>query len=213
MPDDLINSVKDSQAQQGPPGPKPQEVSSGVKTVIEALLFASEKPLALSQIRGALDNLDADSVRAAVDELRLEYEKSQRGIRIYEVAGGFQMITSPELSPFLKKLYKGRLTERLSRPALETLAIIAYKQPITKFEIESLRNVNVDGVMKSLLEKNFIRICGRRKTPGRPFVFGTTAQFLEYFGLKSLEELPKMEDFSKLTTEAVDGPNEPEKKD
>lgn len=186
---------------------------NNIKTVIEALLFASEKPLTLAQIRGALDNLDADLVRQTLEELKSEYEGSQRGIRICEVAGGFQMITSPELSQFLKKLYKGRLMERLSKPALETLAIIAYKQPITKFEIQSLRNVNVDGVMKNLLDKNFIRICGRRKTPGRPFVFETTGQFLEYFGLRSLDELPKMEDFSKLTAEAIDGPKEPEKKD
>jgi len=108
------------------------------------------------------------------------------------------MITASSFAPFLKKLFKDRHTERLSKPALETLAIIAYKQPLTRMEIELLRNVNVDGVMKSLLDKNLIRISGRKKVPGRPFVFGTTKQFLEYFGLKSLDELPKMEDFSSL---------------
>jgi segregation and condensation protein B len=108
------------------------------------------------------------------------------------------MITSPNFAPFLKKFFKGRNTEKLSKPALETLAIIAYKQPITKLEIESLRNVNIDGVIKSLLDKNIIRIAGRKKAPGRPYVYGTNRQFLEYFGLKSLDELPKMEEFSNL---------------
>jgi len=114
--------------------------------------------------------------------------------------------------PFLKKFYKDRSVDKLSKPALESLAIIAYKQPLTKSEIESLRNVNVDGVMKSLLEKNLIRISGRKKVPGRPFVFGTTRQFLEHFGLKSLEDLPKFEDFiseTKLRSYDLEVENEP----
>lgn len=169
-----------------------------VKSVIETLLFASDRPLVIEQIKKVLDNLDASAIRAKLEELKSEYEQSNRGMRVVEIAGGFQMITAPSFGTFLKKLFKERHVERLSKPALETLAIIAYKQPLTKFEIESLRNVNVDGVMKSLLDKNLIRISGRKKAPGRPYVFGTTRQFLEYFGLKSLEELPKMEDFSNL---------------
>jgi segregation and condensation protein B len=130
--------------------------------------------------------------------LQNEYEAQNRGIRVIEIAGGFQMITNSNFAPFLKKLFKNRYSDKLSKPALESLAIIAYKQPLTKSEIESLRNVNVDGVMKSLIEKNLIRICGRKKVPGRPFVFGTTREFLEHFGLKSLSDLPKMEDFTVL---------------
>jgi segregation and condensation protein B len=168
------------------------------KSVIEAILLASEKPLTLEQIRGVLDNLDASEVRRLIEELRNEYEQSNRGFRIVEVAGGFQMITAPVFAPFLKKLFKGRNAERLSRPALETLAIIAYKQPLTRGEIELLRNVNVDGVMKSLLDKDLIRICGRKKAPGRPHVYGTTKTFMEHFGLKSLDDLPKIEDFTSL---------------
>jgi segregation and condensation protein B len=164
---------------------------------MEALLFASEKPLTIEQARKVLD-LEASKIREIFEELQSEYEKSNRGIRIIEVAGGFQMTTAVGFAPFLKKLYKERRVERLSKPGLETLAIIAYKQPVTKLEIESLRNVNVDGVMKSLLDKYLIRIAGRKKAAGRPYVFGTTRQFLEYFGLKSLEELPKMEEFSAL---------------
>lgn len=160
-----------------------------LKAVIEALLFTSEKPLILEQLKDVLENLETNALRAILEELRAEYEKAQRGIRIVEIAGGFQMITSPSLSPFLKKFYKERRQERLSKPALETLSIIAYKQPITRMEIESLRDVNVDGLIKSILDKNLIRIAGRKKAPGRPYVYGTTRQFLEYFGLKSLEEL------------------------
>ncbi|MDO8662567.1 MAG: SMC-Scp complex subunit ScpB [Candidatus Omnitrophota bacterium] len=168
------------------------------KSVIEALLLASEKPLPLEQIRLALDDLDANETRKLIEELKSEFEQAGRGIRIAEIAGGFQMSTAAEFAPFLKKLFKGRHIERLSKPALETLAIIAYKQPLTRNEIELLRNVNVDGVMKSLLDKNLIRIAGRKKAPGRPCVYGTTRQFLEHFGLKSLEDLPKIEEFAAM---------------
>jgi len=160
------------------------------------MLFASEKPLTLEQLRQALDNLSPQEVRKVVEELRTELEQNNRGIRIAEIAGGFQMITASNFAPFLKKLFKDRHADRLSKQALETLAIIAYKQPLTRTEIELLRNVNVDGVMKSLLDKNLIRIAGRKKTPGRPIVYGTTRQFLEHFGLKSLEDLPKIEELN-----------------
>jgi segregation and condensation protein B len=171
------------------------------KSVIEALLLASEKPLPLDQIRFVLDDADASDVRNLIDELKVEYEQASRGIRVVEIAGGFQMITASEFAPFLRKLFKNRHIERLSKPALETLAIIAYKQPLTRNEIELLRNVNIDGVMKSLLDKNLVRIAGRKKAPGRPCVYGTTRQFLEHFGLKSLEDLPKIEDFSAMAEE------------
>ncbi|MDD4982057.1 MAG: SMC-Scp complex subunit ScpB [Candidatus Omnitrophica bacterium] len=168
------------------------------KSVIEALLLASERPLGLEKIRDVLDNLPAKDTLDLIEELRKEYNDGSRGIRVVEIAGGFQMITAPEFAPFLKKLFKGRNTEKLSKPALETLAIIAYKQPLTRSEIELLRNVNVDGVMKSLLDKSLIRISGRKKAAGNPYVYGTTRQFLEHFGLKSLQDLPKIEDFSSL---------------
>ncbi|MCM8796873.1 MAG: SMC-Scp complex subunit ScpB [Candidatus Omnitrophica bacterium] len=169
-----------------------------LKAVIEALLFASDKPLTIEQIRKVLDNLDVGVVRRTVEELRADYVQSNKGMQIIEVAGGFRMVTAPGFAPFLKKLFKERHVERLSRPALETLAIIAYKQPITKQEIELLRNVSVDGLISNLLEKGLIRICGRKKAPGRPYVFGTTRQFLECFGLRSLEELPKMDGIPSL---------------
>jgi len=174
---------------------------NNLKSAVEALIFASEKPITAEQIKRVLGNLDTASISKIIAELQNEYEAQNRGIRVIEIAGGFQMITSSNFAPFLKKLFKNRYSDKLSKPALESLAIIAYKQPLTKSEIESLRNVNVDGVMKSLLEKNLIRICGRKKVPGRPFVFGTTREFLEHFGLKSLQDLPKMEDFTVLAQE------------
>ena len=174
---------------------------NNLKSVIEALIFASDKPLTIEQIKKVLNISESATVRKGIEELRSEYESQNRGLRIAEIAGGFQMITSGAFAPFLKKLFKCRFSDKLSKPALESLAIIAYKQPLTRTEIESLRNVNVDGVMKSLLDKNLIRICGRKKIPCRPFVYGTTRQFLEHFGLKSLDDLPKMDDFTAMANE------------
>jgi len=171
---------------------------NNLKSAIEALIFASDKPITLEQIKKVLGNLDYASINKIIEELKTDYQTQNRGMRIIEIAGGFQMITSTNFTSFLKKLFKSRYSEKLSKPALESLAIIAYKQPLTKSEIESLRNVNVDGIMKSLVDKNLIRICGRKKVPGRPFVFGTTREFLEHFGLKSLADLPKIEDFTEM---------------
>ena len=177
-------------------------VLDNTKAVIEALLFVCDKPLAIEQIRNVLDNLNPQEIRKLLEEMQVDYEQENRGVRIAEIAGGFQLVTPVNLAPFLKKLYKTRHIERISGPALETLAIIAYKQPVTKSEIEMLRNVNVDGVVSSLSEKELIRVVGRKNAPGRPRVYGTTRQFLERFGLKSLEELPKIEEFSKMVGQA-----------
>lgn len=164
------------------------------KSVVEALLFINEKPLLIEQIKKVLPHLSARQIREIIDELIREYESDNRGIRISEVAGGFVMNTAPYLATFIRKFFsKGGRVEKLSRSALESLAIIAYKQPVTRFEIESLRKVNTDGIIRTLLEKNLIRVTGRKQAPGRPQLFSTTRQFLEYFGLKSLEELPRIE--------------------
>lgn len=167
-----------------------------VRSVIEALLFASEKPLTIDQIKKVLDNLDAGQIRRSLEKLKDEYESGNRGMRLVEVAGGYKMISAPMFTSFLRKLFKGpQNTDKLSGPAMETLAIVAYKQPLSKMEVETLRKVNADGVMSTLLEKTLIRVTGRRDAPGRPKVYGTTKEFLEYFGLKSLEDLPKLENF------------------
>jgi len=141
---------------------------NNIKAAIEALLFSSEKPLSLEQLRGALDNLAKEEIIKNIEILRQEYEVTNRGIRIVEIAGGFQMITSPSYASFLKKLYKQHRGDKLSTPALETLAIVAYKQPVTKLEIESIRNVNADGMMQGLLDKDLVRVAGRRKAPAGP---------------------------------------------
>jgi len=168
------------------------------KYVIESLLFVSEGPLLIEQIKNVLEDLETQQIRALLQELKEEYERDGRGVRLAEIAGGFQMVTNPDFSSYLKKCYKHKRSERLRSPALETLAIIAYRQPITRLDIEVIRGVNVDGVIKHLLERGLIRIAGRKEVIGRPFVYGTTRQFLEYFGLNSLEELPKAEEFSSL---------------
>ena len=173
------------------------------KHIIESLLFVSGGPLLIDQARDVLDHLEPSAIRGLFNELKNEYEENARGIKIVEIAGGFQMVTNPGFSDYLKKYYKRKHVERLSRPALETLAIIAYKQPITRLDIESIRGVNIDGVTKKLSDKGLIRIVGRKDVSGRPFVYGTTKQFLEYFGLSSLGELPKMEEFSNLSRTAM----------
>jgi segregation and condensation protein B len=165
------------------------------KNIIEAMLFVSEKPLFVNEIKGALEEFDARQIKEVISELSAEYEQARRAYRIKEIAGGFQIVTDPMLSPWLKKLYKTSGADRLTGPSLETLAIIAYKEPITKAEIESVRGVNVDGVLKTLTEKNLIRITGRKETPGRPLLYATTMEFLQYFGLSSLRELPRLEEF------------------
>ncbi len=161
------------------------------KQILEGLLFASDQPVAVEPLRGVLE-LPETEIRALVEALRQEYAQQQHALTILEVAGGFQMATTPEVAPWIKQAYRQAHKERLTKPALETLAIIAYKQPVTRAEIEAIRGVNVDGVVASLLEKNLIRIMGRKDAPGRPILYGTTKEFLQYFGLNSLADLPKL---------------------
>ncbi len=174
------------------------ENENHLKGVIEALLFISEKPLFLEQVKEVLEGVDTQGIRQILLQLKSEYAERKSGVTIAEIAGGFQMITNTDYASYLKKFYKSHHKERLSGPSLETLAVIAYKQPVTRLEIESIRGVNADGVISTLLEKGLIRIAGRKDCLGRPFVYGTSRQFLEYFGLKSLDDLPKMENFSSL---------------
>ena len=161
------------------------------KQILEGLLFASDEPLPTERLCHVLE-LPTDTIAALVVELRDEYVARQRALTILEVAGGYQMATVPDVAPWIRKCYRQSHQERLSKPALETLAIIAYKQPLTRAEMEAIRGVNVDGVVQTLLEKNLIRIMGRKETPGRPVLYGTTKEFLQYFGLNSLMDLPKL---------------------
>jgi segregation and condensation protein B len=167
-----------------------------VKAAIEALIFISNKPLVPEELKKIFTNISVSDIRQVISELEREYAERNSGIRVVEIAGGFQMVTASECAPAIKDFYKIKNTERLTGPSLETLAIVAYKQPVTRVDIEAIRGVSVDGVIRSLLEKNLIRIVGRKEVIGRPFVYGTTRLFLDYFGLRSLAELPKIEEFA-----------------
>jgi len=166
-----------------------------IKNIIEALLFVSEKPLTMEDLERTLDGMDQEKIKESINELRKEYTEHERSFNIAELAGGYQIVTNPEFAPWINKLFRREET-RLSQPALETLAIIAYKQPLTRGEIEAIRGVNVDGVIKTLIDKSLIRIRGRKDAPGRPITYGTTEEFLKRFGLKGLDSLPQLRDFS-----------------
>ncbi|HET7876263.1 MAG TPA: SMC-Scp complex subunit ScpB [Methylomirabilota bacterium] len=161
--------------------------------IVEALLFASDAPVDASVIESVL-NLDSPAAaRELVDALRQRLDADGRALQIVEVGGGFRMVTRPEVAPFLVKLARSRTKSRLSRPALETLAIIAYRQPVSRPEVDAIRGVNSEAVLDNLLERRMIRIAGRKETPGRPFLYESTREFLVAFGLKDLGDLPKVE--------------------
>jgi segregation and condensation protein B len=172
-----------------------------IKNIIEALLFASDTPLTIQKLRELLEVSSVKDIRKGLDRLEEHYLKTGSAMKIIEVAGGYQIVSKEDYASYVQKLYKGRQASRLTQRALETLAIIAYKQPITKHEIENIRGVNVDGVVKTLLERNLVTIEGRQKAPGNPLLYGTTKYFLEYFGLKSLEALPKLKEIDELLKE------------
>ena len=161
--------------------------------VVEALLFASDTPVEAERIQEVLDLGSAAEARALVLDLRARYEAEDRGLQIVEVGGGFRMVTRPEVAPWLVRLAKSRTRSRLSRSALETLAIVAYRQPVSRPEIDVVRGVNSDAVLEGLLDRRLIRIAGRKNAPGRPFLYETTREFLVAFGLRDLSELPRVE--------------------
>ena len=161
--------------------------------VVEALLFASDVPLEAERIHEVLDLGDVGEARALVDELRARYDASSQGLQIVEVGGGYRMVTRPDVAPWLVRLARARTRARLSRPALEALAIVAYKQPVSRPEIDAVRGVNSDAVLENLLERRLVRITGRKEAPGRPYLFETTREFLVAFGLRDVADLPKVE--------------------
>ena len=161
--------------------------------VVEALLFASDTPLEAERIREVLDLPDVHEASRLIEELRARYEASSQGLQIVEVGGGYRMVTRPEVAPWLVRLARARTRTRLSRPALEALTIVAYKQPVSRPEIDAVRGVNSEGVLDNLLERRLIRITGRKEAPGRPYLFETTREFLVAFGLRDIGDLPKVE--------------------
>jgi segregation and condensation protein B len=165
--------------------------------VIEALLFVAEEPLPLAKLQEILRDEDPAATEATIGELALSLEEAGRGLMVQEVAGGFRLATRPEVHGWIQRLQEIRPT-RLSRAALETLAIIAYKQPITRAEIEAIRGVAADGVLRTLLERGLIRLLGRKAEAGRPILYGTSNTFLEHFGFKNLGDLPSLREIDEL---------------
>lgn len=164
------------------------------KAVLEVLLFLSGEPIMLSSIKDVTE-LPESEIKRLMDELIAQYKERNTGLLIVEIANGYQMVTNPEYAEWVRKFKNIHMSSRLSLPALETLAIIAYKQPIIRAEIEQLRGVNSDSAIRTLLEKRLIKVMGRKEALGRPFLYGTTKEFLHYFGLKDLTELPTLKDF------------------
>ncbi len=161
--------------------------------VVEALLFASDVPVEADRIREVLDLSSADEARAIVGGLRERYAARDSALEIVEAGGGYRMLTRPEVAPWLVRLARSRTRARLSRPALETLAIVAYRQPVSRPDIDAIRGVNSEGVLDNLMEKRMVRIAGRKEAPGRPFLYETTREFLVAFGLRDLGDLPQVE--------------------
>jgi segregation and condensation protein B len=183
-----------------------------LKNIVESILFVSEEPLSVDRIQQVVAEADADEIRTALQALQQEYDARQGGFHLREVAGGFQFRTRPHYNEWVKRLLAPK-PPRLSRAALETLAIIAYKQPVIRSDVEHLRGVDCGGVLRALLERNLIRVLGRKNIPGRPLIYGTTRRFLEVFDLKDLKDLPSPEEIESVAREKFDLTDEPEPAD
>jgi segregation and condensation protein B len=177
------------------PAPDPVEASAEVKAVVEALIFASPDPITPKMLFRLLSDEPKEDVTAAVAALKADYE-NRPGLQMVEVAGGYQIVTRPDLHEWVRRLFHERSSQKLTVQGLETLAVIAYKQPITSLEIAEIRGVNTSGVLTTLLERHLIKIVGRKNVVGRPFLYATTKEFLIRFGLKDLNDLPKIEDMA-----------------
>jgi segregation and condensation protein B len=175
-----------------------------IKNIIESLLFVAEEPLTLDRIYNILKQSERKQIRKTLNELSEEYETRKGGFILHEVAGGYQIRTRPKYKEWIKRLIQPKAL-RLSKAALETLAIIAYKQPIIRSDVEHVRGVDCGGILRMLLERKLIRVLGRKEIPGRPLIYATTRQFLEIFDLKDLKDLP-----APLEIEALEN-TEPEK--
>jgi segregation and condensation protein B len=173
----------------------PRAASAELKAIVEALIFASPEPLTPKMLYKLLADEPKEDVAAAVDAIRAEYD-SRPGLQFVDVAGGYQIVTRSELHEWVRRLFHERSTQKLTVQGLETLAVIAYKQPITALEVGEIRGVNTSGVLSTLLERHLVKIVGRKNVVGRPFLYATTKEFLIRFGLKDLTDLPKIEDMA-----------------
>ena len=173
-----------------------------IKSILESLLFVADGPQSVQRLAEVLDPVDKELIHELLHELRQDFEAQNRGIRLVEVAGGYQLRTPKANAEAVKKFLGGR-PARMGKATLETLAIVAYRQPITKAEIEAIRGVDVDGVITTLLERNLIRAVARKDVPGRPFLYGTTLEFLQLFNLKDLSQLPTLKEMEEISLPEV----------
>lgn len=169
-----------------------------LKSAIEALLFIGGGPLSVERLKGIFEDASKEQIEAQLQTLKTEYDGRGAGVMLAEVANGYQLATCPEQAPWVRKFKTVKVTTRLSRPALETLAIIAYKQPVTRPEIEAIRGVNIGGLVRNLMERRLVKIVGKKDVAGRPMLYGTSVEFLQYFGLKDLAALPTLKEFQEL---------------
>jgi len=169
-----------------------------IKKIIEALIFASDTPITENRIKNIILEIDATDINNIITELNSEYDRAGHAFKIARLAGGLQFVTRSEYAQYIKQYYKGRARSRLSRAALETLAIVAFKQPISRPEIDAIRGVNSDGVVKNLLERNLIFISGRSEHLGRALLYNTTPEFLKYFGVNDITDLPRPKEIEEL---------------
>ena len=169
-----------------------------LKAILEAILFVSPEPVPVARLMSIVGTVSKAEVVQALEILRHDLDQHGRGIQLVQVAGGYRLVTKQEYGPWLKRMEKAKATQKLSRSALESLAIIAYKQPLVRAEIEEIRGVETSGVLRTLCERKLVRIVGRKDVPGRPIMYGTTKFFLEHFGLQDLSQLPPLREFKEL---------------
>jgi segregation and condensation protein B len=177
--------------------------NSDTKSLLEALLFTATEPLTLENFSSVIPDTEKTVIAHLLEELRREHESRDSGMALREVAGGYQLFSNPKWHSQIQELFSRPLIIKLSKSALETLAIVAYKQPITLPEISEIRSCNAAGAIKTLLECNFIKVLGRKRVVGRPFLYGTTREFLAHFGLKDLSEMPQLSEFEELIGEKI----------
>ena len=177
--------------------------NSELKSLLEALLFTATEPLTLDHFSSVISEVDQSSLMQSLDDLKNEYDARNAGMVLREVAGGYQLCSNPKWHAQIQTMFSRPLIIRLSKSSLETLAIVAYKQPITLPEIGEIRSCNASGAIKTLLECNFIKVLGRKRVVGRPFLYGTTREFLVHFGLKELSEMPQLSEFEELIGEKI----------
>ncbi len=173
------------------------------KQVIEALIFASSKPITANEIRKVAKSLTPGQIKEYAEQIQVDYQTTNRPFELVEVAGGYEIATKKEFAPWIFKIELQKKAKQASHSALETLAILAYKQPLTRAEIEELRGVDTSGVIATLSEKEFVKIVGKKEVPGRPFLYGTTDKFLEHFGLNDLTDLPNIDEIRELVSKSV----------